>query len=223
MNEDRVRKISPENINDNITDEDVTLSALQPAKQEKTGKGDKSPKNVTKGKSFFKSEFFSWIRVIIIAVAIALIFNCFIVINSIVPSGSMESTIMTGSRMFGYRLAYLFDEPERGDIIIFRYPDDKEKTFVKRIIGEPGDTVEIKAGITYVNGEKLDEPYLNEDVIERDWGPYSVPEGCYFVMGDNRNNSNDSRMWTNTYVERDDILAKAILCYWPISRFGILK
>ena len=170
-----------------------------------------------------KKELLSWITVIVIAVAVALLFNCFVIINSVVPSSSMESTIKTGSRMFGFRLAYLFNEPERGDIIIFRYPDNEKQTFVKRVIGCPGDTVEVKAGVTYVNGEALDEPYLNEPPIEDDFGPYMVPEDSYFVMGDNRNHSNDARYWKTTYVSKDKILAKAVLCYWPFSDFGILK
>ena len=168
-------------------------------------------------------ELFSWIMVIMIAVAVALIINCFVIINSVVPSSSMESTIMTGSRMFGFRLAYLFSEPQQGDIIIFRYPDNEKQTFVKRVIGCPGDTVEIKGGVTYVNGEVLDEPYLNETPNDDDFGPYYVPEDCYFVMGDNRNHSNDARYWKTTYVNKKQILARAVICYWPLSDFGILK
>lgn len=170
-----------------------------------------------------RSELFSWLMVIAIAVAAALILNCFVIINSVVPSSSMESTIMTGSRMFGYRLAYLFNEPKHGDIIIFRYPDNEKQTFVKRVIGCPGDTVEIIGGVTYVNGEVLDEPYLNEPPRVDDFGPYKVPEDSYFVMGDNRNHSNDARYWKTTYVSKKQILAKAVLCYWPFSDFGLLK
>lgn len=164
-----------------------------------------------------------WVLIIVIAVAAALFINNVIIINSYVPSGSMESTIMTGSRMFGLRVTYWFSDPQRGDIIVFKYPDDPSQDFVKRVIGLPGDTVEIKQGVTYVNGEVLDEPYLNETPAKLDFGPYEVPEGCYFVMGDNRNNSNDSRKWKNTYVPRDYILGKAMFCYWPFNRIGVLK
>ena len=189
---------------------------------------DIEPEKEQKKKSA-KKEMFEWVRVIVIAVVAALVLNCFIIINSVVPSGSMESTIMTGSRMFGFRLAYLFNGPEQGDIIIFKYPVDESQTFVKRVIGVPGDTVEIKGGVTYVNGEVLDEPYLNETPYELDFGPYVVPEDSYFVMGDNRNHSNDARYWTDSngnpinFVTRKQILAKAIICYWPLSDFGILK
>ena len=164
-----------------------------------------------------------WVLIIVIALAVALFINNVIIINSVVPSGSMESTIMTNSRMMGLRVTYWFSDPQRGDIIVFKYPDDPSQNFVKRVIGTPGDVVEIKGGVTYVNGEVLDEPYLNETPKVKDYGPYEVPEGCYFCMGDNRNNSNDSRFWTNTYVPREYVLGKALFVYWPLSRIGTLK
>ena len=135
----------------------------------------------------------------------------------------METTIMTGSRMLGLRTSYWFADPQRGDIIVFKYPDDPKQNFVKRVIGVPGDVVEIIDGVTYVNGEELEEPYLNGTPKARDYGPYVVPEKCYFVMGDNRNNSHDSRFWTNTYVPRDYVLGKALFCYWPINRIGVIR
>lgn len=168
-------------------------------------------------------ELFSWVRVIVIAVAVAVLLNCFIIINSVVPTGSMESTIKTGSRMFGFRLAYVTKEPERGDVVIFKYPDDEKQVFVKRVIGLPGETVEIIEGVTYINGQALEEDYLNETPVKENFGPYNVPEDSYFVMGDNRNRSRDARYWDNTYVNRKKILAKAVLCYWPFNRFGLIK
>lgn len=164
-----------------------------------------------------------WVLIIAIALAAALFINFVIIINSVVPSGSMETTIMTNSRMMGLRVSYWFNDPQRGDIIVFRYPDDPSENFVKRVIGEPGDTVEIIGGVTYVNGEKLDEPYLKETPLNRDFGPYEVPEDSYFVMGDNRNNSNDARFWKNTYVPRSSVLGKALFVYWPLDRIGALK
>lgn len=205
-----------------ISDKDVNVKGHD--KEEVTVTNDFKHSRLKNGeKKTGRSELFSWLMVIAIAVAAALILNCFVIINSVVPSSSMESTIMTDSRMFGFRLAYLFNGPERGDIIIFRYPDNEKQTFVKRVIGCPGDTVEIIGGVTYVNGEALDEPYLNETPKELDFGPYIVPEDSYFVMGDNRNHSNDARYWKKTYVTKKQILAKAILCYWPSDRFGLLK
>ncbi|MBR3402565.1 MAG: signal peptidase I [Parasporobacterium sp.] len=164
-----------------------------------------------------------WVVIIAVALAAALFINFVIIINSVVPSGSMESTIMTNSRMMGLRASYWFSDPQQGDIIVFKYPDDPSENFVKRVIGTPGDTVEIIGGVTYVNGEVLDEPYLNETPRNKDFGPYIVPEESYFVMGDNRNNSHDSRYWHNTFVPRSSVLGKALFCYWPPNRIGVLK
>lgn len=160
-------------------------------------------------------EALEWGKIIIIAVVIALFCNYFIIINAYVPTGSMESTISAKSRMIGFRLSYLFSEPERGDIIIFKYPDDEKRNFTKRIIGLPGETVEIIQGVVYIDGEELVEEYLNEEPRALDFGPYEVPDDSYFCLGDNRNNSNDARYWTNTYVAKDKILGKAIFSYFP--------
>lgn len=151
-----------------------------------------------------------------IAIVAALLINNFILLNVNIPSGSMQNTIMKGDRVFGFRLAYLFSEPERGDIVIFKWPDDESVNYIKRIIGLPGETVTIRGGKVYINDSDtpLDEPYLAETPWDQDFGPYEVPEGHYFMLGDNRNNSKDSRAWKNTYVARDEILAKAFLKYW---------
>ena len=173
----------------------------------------KKPKKEEKQKSTLRNvlDYVLWIAV---AVAIALFVNSFILLNARIPSGSMENTIMTGDRVFGFRLAYLFSDPQRGDIVIFKYPDDESENFIKRIIGLPGETLEIKEGVVYIDGEPLDEPYLKETPMPENLGPYEIPEGYYFMMGDNRNNSKDSRRWNNTYVARDKNLAKAVWRYW---------
>lgn len=165
-------------------------------------------------KTSAKSEIFSWIKVIVSAIIIALFVDFVIIANAVVPTGSMESTIPAGSRIMGLRLYYNFKDPERGDIVIFKYPDDEKVDYLKRIIGLPGETVEIVSGKVYIDGELLDEPYLDEDPIG-DFGPYQVPEDSYFMLGDNRAVSKDSRYWTNTYVRRDKIIAKAFFMYWP--------
>ena len=188
----------------------------------KDGKDGKAGKDDKDGKKKM-NPILEWLIIIAIALAAALFINYVLIVNSVVPSGSMEPTIMTNSRMMGLRVTYWFGDPQQGDIIVFKYPDDPSQNFVKRVIGTPGDTVEIKGGVTYVNGEVLDEPYLNETPKARDFGPYEVPEDCYFVMGDNRNNSHDSRFWTNTYVPRSSVLGKALFCYWPLDRIGPLK
>lgn len=159
-------------------------------------------------------EIIEWIAVVVVAVVLAYFVNHFIIVNAIVPSSSMEKTIMTGDRVIGYRLAYSFSEPERGDIIIFKFPDDESKLYIKRLIGLPGETVEIKEGKVFVDGEALDEPYLTV-TTEGTFGPYTVPEGHYFMLGDNRNNSADSRYWNNTYLAREKIVGKAVFKYWP--------
>ena len=165
-------------------------------------------------KTSMKAEIISWIKVILSAVVIALIVDCFIVANAVVPTGSMETTIPAGSRIMGLRLYYRFADPERGDIVIFKYPDDVSVDYLKRIIGLPGETVEIISGKVYIDGELLDEPYLSEEPTG-DFGPYEVPEGCYFMLGDNREVSRDSRYWENTYVARDKIIARAFFMYYP--------
>lgn len=171
-----------------------------------------------------KKEIISWLQIIVAAVVIALVLNNFVIANSRVPTGSMENTIMSRSRVIGSRLAYLKDDPQRGDIVIFHYPDDESIYYVKRVIGLPGETVMIEDGKVYINGSDtpLDEPYLAEP-MEGSFGPYTVPEGCYFMLGDNRNNSRDARFWENKYVKKDKIIAKVLFCYYPISRFGVVK
>lgn len=161
-------------------------------------------------------ELWEYIKMIIFVVAVVLIVNNFLLINAKVPSESMEKTIMTGDRFFGNRLAYLFDDPERFDIVVFKYPDDESQLFVKRVIGLPGETVEIKDGKVYINGSQtpLDDSFTPETPTG-DYGPYVVPEGSYFMLGDNRNHSGDSRFWKQPYVEKEKIVGKAIFRYFP--------
>ena len=177
----------------------------------------------TEEKTSFGKELFQWVLVIIGAVILAFLIDTFVIVNAQIPSGSMENTIMTGDRVFGNRLAYKFSDPKRFDIIIFKYPDDESQLFIKRIIGLPGETVEIHDGNIYINAS--DTPLEDVDIkepMEGSFGPYTVPEGCYFVMGDNRNNSRDSRYWENTFVSEDEILGKAVLRYWPLNEIKLL-
>ena len=161
-------------------------------------------------------EIISWIKYIASAVVIALFLTRFVIINAYIPTGSMEKTIMPGDRVIASRLHYLFTEPKRGDIVVFKYPDDEKTNFVKRVIGLPGETVEIKNGEVYVDNIKLEESYLAEEMNKEDSGPYEVPEDSYFMMGDNRNNSRDSRYWQTTkYVHKNKILGKVAFEYFP--------
>ena len=168
-------------------------------------------------------ELFEWIKIVVSAALIAFVLNTFIIANSEVPSGSMENTIMTGDRVIGSRLSYHFEDPKRGDIAIFRFPDNEKIYYVKRIIGLPGETVDIVDGKVYINGsdEPLDEPYIREPMIPEEPMHFEVPENCYFMMGDNRNYSMDARRWENTYVKRDKIIAKVLFRYFP--KPGMLK
>lgn len=161
-------------------------------------------------------ELWEYIKMIIFVIVVVLIVNNVLLINARVPSESMEKTIMTGDRFFGNRLAYLFNDPERFDIVVFKYPDDESQLFVKRVIGLPGETVEIREGKVYINGSDtpLDDSFTPETPMGN-YGPYVVPEGSYFMLGDNRNHSGDSRFWKQPYVEKDKIVGKAILRYFP--------
>lgn len=164
---------------------------------------------------FIVSEAFSFIKIVVFAAIIALLCTNFIIINAEVPSGSMRDTIWEGDRLFGFRLAYKFSEPKRGDVIIFKYPDNESENYVKRVIGLPNEIVQIKEGHVYINGDELDEPYIKEYIYDDgETHTYIVPDGCYFMLGDNRNNSKDSRYWTNTYVKKEKIIAKVLIRYY---------
>lgn len=173
-----------------------------------------------------KNEIFSWVAIAILAYLLANVITNFVIIKAVIPSDSMENTIMTGDKIIGNRLAYLFTSPKRGDIVIFKFPDDETKDYIKRIIGLPGETVEIKDESVYIynaDGDliegPLDEPYLKEVMYTGGVQTFTVPENSYFMMGDNRNISDDARYWTNSYVHKDKILGKAWFRYKPTLGF----
>ena len=159
-------------------------------------------------------EVISWAKVIIVALVLSLILNKFVFFNFTVPTESMEKTIMVDNRIMSLRCAYLFSDPKRGDIIVFPFPDNPDETYIKRVIGLPGETIEGKDGLVYINGEPLTEDYVSSE-MEEDFGPYVIPEDSYFVLGDNRYVSLDARYWDNKFVKRDDIISKAILRFYP--------
>ncbi len=162
-------------------------------------------------------EIISWVKTIVFAVVFALFINRFVMVNASVPTGSMETAIMPGDRIMAFRLAYVLEKPKRFDVVVFKFPDDESVYYVKRIIGLPGETVVIKGGKVYIDGSDtpLDDSFVNGVPYDEDYGPYEVPEGHYFMLGDNRNNSADSRMWNNTYLSEDKILGEAVFRYYP--------
>ena len=167
-------------------------------------------------KRSFKREVFSWIACIVVTILLTEFILNFVIINANIPSGSMENTIMTNDKLIALRTSYWFNDPKRGDIIIFKYPDDESQLFIKRLIGLPGDTVEIRNGKVFING--MEDEEANSHVPETptgNYGPYVVPEGSYFMLGDNREHSKDSRFWQNTFVTYDEIVGKAIVRYYP--------
>lgn len=151
------------------------------------------------------------ITVVIIPIAIVYFLVRVLFLTSVVQSGSMEPTIMTKDIAVGNAVAYKVREPQRGDIVYVKNASTEEKLYVKRIIGMPGETVSFKDGYVYINGQKLDEPYISEDVETNCDKTFEVPEGCYLVLGDNRENSRDSRYWDNPYVKESEIKGKIIM------------
>ncbi len=172
-------------------------------------------KNVTKSQKI-KKELIDIIKTIIIAIIVAFVITHFIIVNAVVPTGSMKNTIMPNDRLVAFRLSYLFSDPERYDIIVFKAPDDESTLYVKRIIGLPGEKVNIIDGKVFIDDQEvpLSDDYIMEDMLGS-FGPYTVPEGSYFMLGDNRNDSQDSRYWENTFLPKENILGKVLFKYYP--------
>ena len=162
------------------------------------------------------NEIWDYVKMIIIVVVVVLVVNNVVLINAKIPSESMENTYGLNFDFFGKHISYKTKDPERFDIIIFKFPDDESQLFIKRLIGLPGETVEIRDGKVYINGsdEPLDDSFVPE-VPTGNYGPYKVPENSYFMLGDNREYSRDSRFWKNTFVSFDEIVGKAIVRYYP--------
>ncbi len=137
--------------------------------------------------------------------------------NFRIEGNSMEPNLHNGQYLIIEKVSYRFSEPQRGDIIVFHYPNNPKRDFIKRIIGLPGETVQIRQGQIYIGGKLLPEPY-NPNTGSYSWGPGVVGENEYFVLGDNRNNSSDSHSWG--MLPREMIVGKAWFTYWPISEWG---
>lgn len=180
-----------------------------------------------------------WGDSILVAFILALLIRTFSVQAFRIPSGSMRNTLIEGDRLLVNKLSYGalvpftdyrlpgFSYPKRGDIVVFKYPEDPKRDFIKRLIAVGGETVEIKFGDIYINGRLVDDPVI-KNIYYYNRGIYGdvkqktvVPAGYYFVLGDNSGSSHDSRYWG--FVPQDDIIGKAELIYWPINRVRFLK
>lgn len=167
-------------------------------------------------------ELRSWLRDIFLAFAIAIFIVIFVVQPVKVEGTSMQPELVDQERIFVNRFIYRFSEIRRGDVVVFWYPRDHSKSFIKRVLGVPGDAVEIRNGSVYVNGARVEEPYLKPEFRDfRSHRKVIVPAGQYFVLGDHRNSSNDSRNWG--CVPHPLIYGKAIFSYWPFSRAGVVE
>jgi signal peptidase I len=165
------------------------------------------------------SELRSWFRDVLFAFATAIFIVIFVIQPVKVEGTSMLPRLVDQERIFVNRFIYRFADIHRGDIVVFWYPRDQNKSFIKRVVAVAGDDVEIRYGAVFVNGERMNEPYLKAEFRDHDsYRRATVPDGHYFVLGDHRNSSNDSRNWG--FVPRELIYGKAIFRYWPMSRVG---
>ena len=174
-----------------------------------------------KEKSNIRYLFVDLLETLVIALVLALIIRQYVIQVSLVPTGSMIPTLNIRDRLFVNKYIYRFNTPERGDIVVFKSPKADGKDYVKRCIGLPGDEIEIIKGYVYVNGKPLVVQGVN---IQRDYsffGPVIVPQDQYFMLGDNRANSQDSRYWG--FVPKKDLLGKALFTFWPVSRMYLLR
>ena len=160
--------------------------------------------------------------IVLISFLLAMILRAFVIEGREIPSGSMLPTLQIGDKVLLNKFIYHFKDPARGDIVVFTPPEEigQEGPFIKRVIGLPGETVEVRDGKVFINGAALKEPYLAEPPMY-DYGPVIVPEGCLFVMGDNRNSSFDSHRW-NAWLREDHLMGKAFMIYWPVNRIMLL-
>ncbi|MCB9757869.1 MAG: signal peptidase I [Candidatus Omnitrophica bacterium] len=180
-----------------------------------------------------------WGDSVLVAFILALFIRTFSIQAFRIPSGSMRNTLIEGDRLLVSKLSYGalvpfthyrlpgFSHPKRGDIVVFKYPEDPKRDFIKRLIAVGGETVEIKFGDIYINGKRVEDPVI-KNTYYYNRGTYGdvnqktiVPAGYYFVLGDNSGSSHDSRYWG--FVPQEDIIGKAQLIYWPLNRVRFLK
>ena len=171
-----------------------------------------------------------WVEPIVIALILALFIRTFFVQAFKIPTGSMRDTLLEGDRILVNKFIYRFYEPKRGEVIVFKFPRDKKRDFIKRLIALGGETVEIKDGDVYINGKMLtDQQTIRQNYYynREDWeygrrnAIITVPEDSYFVLGDNSAHSSDSRNWG--FVNRKDVIGKAFFIYWPPRRWKVIE
>jgi signal peptidase I len=169
-----------------------------------------------------RNEIRVWTRDLLIAIGLALVIIVFLYQPVKVEGTSMAPLLSDQERIFINKFVYRFEPIQRRDVVVFWYPLDHSKSFIKRVIGLPGESVEIKQGIVYVNGRAIDEPYVPPQYEDMsDYGPFRVPKDSYFVMGDHRISSNDSRVFGP--VASRFIYGRAVFAYWPVDHFGSLS
>jgi signal peptidase I len=163
------------------------------------------------------------LSILVIAFILSLVLKAYVVEARVIPSGSMLPTIQLDDRVLVNKFIYDFQSPKRFEVIVFEPPAETghHEDFIKRVIGLAGETVEVKNGKVLINGEPLKENFINE-LPNYSYGPVTVPPNCIFVMGDNRNKSFDSHLWTG-WLTLDNIKGKAFYTYWPLNRLGVLK
>ncbi|MBI2820646.1 MAG: signal peptidase I [Acidobacteria bacterium] len=174
------------------------------------------------GAMLLLKELRSWVRDIFFAALTAIVIVVFVVQPVKVEGTSMQPNLVDQERVFVNKFVYHFSEIHRGDIVVFWYPRDTSKSFIKRVVGVPGDRIEIVNGRLFRNSEPVQEPYVPPRYADYESYPaVVVAPGYYYVLGDHRNSSNDSRNWG--LVPEKNIFGKAILRYWPVARFGALE
>jgi signal peptidase I len=172
--------------------------------------------------SNFHRELRVWARDLLLAMCFAVVIIVFLYQPVKVEGTSMAPLISDQERIFINKMAYRFEPIARGDVVVFWYPRDRTKSFIKRVVGLPGETVDILRGHVFVNGRAVAEPYVPPEYLDNsDFPPTHIPAGEYFVMGDHRDSSNDSRVFGP--VEYSDIYGKAVFAYWPMDHFGTLS
>jgi signal peptidase I len=167
-------------------------------------------------------ELRTWARDLAVALSLALVIIIFLYQPVKVEGTSMAPLLSDQERIFINKFVYRFEPIDRGDVVVFWYPLDRTKSFIKRVVGLPGETIELRHGELYINGKELKEPYVPANFFDgSSYGPIRIPESEYFVMGDHRDSSNDSRVFGP--VPRSAIYGKAVFAYWPVDHFGSLS